>query len=751
MKFDITFLRRKVARRILMLFFVCALLPIAALAFISFNHVTNQLHGQSQRRLQQASKAAALSIYERLLFLEAGMKSVASTLATGGGSPIQSFFPGLDEDLGRKFKGLALVGDPAGYKTVYGDIKDPPQTAAAESQHMSSGKIVVSSEHRPALPTRIFMKMMLNPQAPLQGVLLGEIDTQYLWGSGYENTLPPMTELCVLDQSSNVLISSLPVSKSLSEELNLRMPRATSGQFEWRLERANFLAAYWSIPLKYKFFVPQWTVVLSESKADVLAPVSNFKKTFFLAIFLSLCIVLLLSISQIRRSLIPLQELQEGTLRIAQRDFGSRVVVTSGDEFEDLAASFNSMARRLGKQFDALATMAEIDRAVLSALDTEKILETVLNRIHDVFPCDQVTVTLFDQGRGVPRTYVKGSNVGSKTWVEAFPIASEDVREVCAGPEGLLLMDHEAPRSLAPLFGLGVKSLLLLPISVRGRLSGIITLGHLHPPSYTQDDLVQAHQLADQVAVAIHNAQLYEETRNQALELEKSNKVKDEFLSVMSHELRTPLTTIVGFSEMIRDKMFGAINAEQEKALEKIMMRSKDLISMINGILYATSVESNAVKAEINDLKLGPFLEDLKSDYATPLGEGLSINWDFAAGIPPIRTDAAKLKHVLQNVINNAIKFTKTGNVTVSVRHFPEARTVEFKVADTGIGIPKERLSLIFEKFYQVDSSQTRLYGGVGMGLYTARKFTEMLGGSVEVESEPGKGSTFTVAIPYEP
>jgi len=749
MKFDITFLRRKVARRILMLFFVCALLPITLLAIISFNHVTKQLRGQSQRRLQQASKAAALSIYERLLFLEAGMKSVASTLTMGNGPLTQSSFRGLDEDLRRKFKGLVLVSDTGNHKAVFGEIENPPKTTGAESHHLSAGRIVVSSEHRPALPTRVFMKMMLDPQAPLQGVLLGEINTQYLWGSGYEDTLPPMTELYVLDQSANALISSLPGAESLSEEMKARVALSVSGQFEWRLKGAEFLAAYWSIPLKYRFFVPQWTVVLSEPKADVLAPVSNFKKTFLLVILLSLCTVLLLSISQIRRSLVPLQELQEGTRRIAQRDFGSRVAVTSGDEFEDLAASFNSMARRLSKQFDALATMAEIDRAVLSALDTEKILETVLNRIHDVFPCDRVTVTLFDQGRGVPRTYVKGSNVGSKTWVETFPITSEDVREVCAGPEGLLLMDHEAPRSLAPLFGLGVKSLLLLPISIRGRLSGIITLGHLHPPSYTQDDLVQAHQLVDQVAVAIHNAQLYEETKNQAIELEKSNKVKDEFLSVMSHELRTPLTTIIGFIEMIRDKMFGAINAEQEKALEKVMMHSKDLISMINGILYATLLESNAVKAEINDLKLDPFLEDLKSDYAIPLDKGLSINWDFAAGIPPIRTDAAKLKHVLQNVINNAIKFTETGNVAVSVRHFPEARTVEFKVADTGIGIPKEKLSLIFEKFYQVDSSQTRLYGGVGMGLYTVNKFTGLLGGTIEVESEAGKGSVFTVKIPY--
>lgn len=751
MKLDITFLRKKVARRILVLFIVCALLPIAALAIISFNHVTKQLHGQSQKRLQQASKSVALSIYERLLFLEAGMKSVASTLATGSGPPTQPSFRGSDEDLRQKFKGLALVSGAGGYRTLFGDIENPPKITGAERQHLSSGRIVLSSEQRPQLPSRVFMKMTLNSQEPDQRLLLGEIDTQYLWGSGYESTLPPMTELCVLDQSANVLISSLPVPEPLSEELRRRTTRAASGQFEWRLEGGEFLAAYWSIPLKYRFFVPHWTVVLSESKANVLAPLANFKKTFFLVILLSLCIVLLLSISQIRRSLVPLKNLQEGTRRIAQRDFGSRVVVTSGDEFEDLAASFNSMARRLGKQFDALATMAELDRAILSALDTDKILATVLTRMRDVFPCDRVSVTLFDSnGVSPPRTYIREGNQEYQTAGHSIQLSPETLQAMYDQPEGALMVNPDSPTHLALLLGSGIKSLLVLPIFFRQRLSGIITLGYYQTSEHSQEDLIHARQLADQVAVAIHNAQLYEATRKQAIDLEKANKVKDEFLSVMSHELRTPLTAITGFVEMVRDKMLGDINPEQEKALKKVMMRSSDLLSMINSILYATSLGSNAIKADMNELKLGLFLEDLKSDYDMPLDKEISINWDFAAELPPIRTDAAMLKHILQDLINNAVKFTEKGNVTISVRHIPEAETVEFKVADTGIGIPKERLPLIFEKFYQADSSQTRPYGGVGMGLYTAKKFTELLGGTLEVESEPGKGSTFIVTIPIE-
>lgn len=118
--------------------------------------------------------------------------------------------------------------------------------------------------------------------------------------------------------------------------------------------------------------------------------------------------------------------------------------------------------------------------------------------------------------------------------------------------------------------------------------------------------------------------------------------------------------------------------------------------------------------------------------------------------LPSIETDGLKLKQILQNVINNAIKFTNSGSVTVSVRHFSEAKQFEFQVADTGIGIPKEKIPFIFDRFHQVDSSETRSFEGVGLGLYIAKAFTELLGGKVAVESEPEKGSTFTIQIPSE-
>jgi signal transduction histidine kinase len=238
--------------------------------------------------------------------------------------------------------------------------------------------------------------------------------------------------------------------------------------------------------------------------------------------------------------------------------------------------------------------------------------------------------------------------------------------------------------------------------------------------------------------------------KNLAGELARSNRVKDEFLSVMSHELRTPLNVVMGYTGMIKDRLFGEINQEQERALEKVISRAKAQLTMISGILEATRMEAGGVKVENREFGLVTLLDDLRSNYQVPLEKEIVINWDYPSELPAMKSDGEKLKHILENLINNAIKFTERGAVSISARYFPLAKTVEFQVEDTGIGIPEEALPFIFEMFRQVDSSETRAHGGVGIGLYIVKKLSEALGGMAKVESNPGKGSSFCVRLPLE-
>lgn len=512
MRIEWTFLRSRVARRIFLLFVLCALLPIGILAIVSFGHVTQQLNKQSQQRLHQATKAVASSIYERLLLLEAELRTIASSLRAGSDTPTLAQSEDLAEGTTERLTGLVLLREGNKPRILFGGIANPPTPTPGELKHLGTRRSVVSVQHRSDAPARTFISTALDPDQPARGILLAEINSPYLWGIGEDDTLPPNTELCILDDTKRALACSLSGQVSFPEEVISEMARSASGQFDWTHQERELLASYWTIPLQFRFFVPTWTVVLSESKADVLAPMANFTRIFPLVILMSLWVVLLLSIGQIRRSLIPLEKLQEGTRRIAMRDFASRVTVTSGDEFEELAGSFNTMAGRLGQQFNTLETMAEIDRGILSALETRKIVDVVLTRMRDVLPCDVLSVSLCDPDEtNTVTTYIAG-NAAEETNVEVTELAPKAVHALRDNPESLTIhADQETPRYLAPLVRHGASSFIVLPIFLKGTLAGFIALGYRQPPEYTPEDQTQARQLADQVAVALSNARLIEE------------------------------------------------------------------------------------------------------------------------------------------------------------------------------------------------------------------------------------------------
>lgn len=246
-------------------------------------------------------------------------------------------------------------------------------------------------------------------------------------------------------------------------------------------------------------------------------------------------------------------------------------------------------------------------------------------------------------------------------------------------------------------------------------------------------------------------------------QLARSNRTKDALLNLLSYELRTPLNVVMGYTGLIRDGMLGKITAAQEKALLKVIGRVKEQLAMINNILYATPRGEKGAKVERSAANLKEFFNELRLANELPLERPISLVWNGPQEDILLTMDIGKVRLILQNLIDNAVKFTEKGSVTVSARLLPvpdapgrplgatgerRAGVVEFKVTDTGIGISKEALRVIFDKLTQIDSSESRFYGGVGMGLYVVKSFTELLGGKVEVESEPGQGSTFTVMIP---
>jgi len=504
------FLTSKVARRIFLLFVLCALVPITGLATYSFGQVSRQLYTQARERLDATVREMGQGMTQRLQLLDTELRlaSASEDLAT-----IRATLETL-QDAGAthpvRFRGIAILERDGGQVPLYGVVNDLRPPAASQSAQLATGRSVLTGEPRVGRPPRLQLTRALNPADPDGALIAGEINPVYLW-TGAEDTLDKY-QLCVLRSPQETLWCSRPADGVLPPAVHATLAGDISGQIDWQIEGDDYLASYWSIPLTYQYGV-QWMLLLSESRADILQPMGDFRYLFSMIVLISLWVVLLLSIGQIRRSLVPLERLREGTRRIAEQQFETRVDVHSGDEFQELAESFNDMTERLGKQFNALSTIAEIDRTILSSLDIERIVHTVLRHTGAMFDCHSVSVTLVspDQQK-VPRTYTLNNAPEARPWVETTFFDGSDLRRFRASPEMIEIGSKEgAPAFLATLARGGCQSFVIFPMFIHDEPAGAIALGFADSIACREEDLAQARQLTDQVAVALSNAHLVED------------------------------------------------------------------------------------------------------------------------------------------------------------------------------------------------------------------------------------------------
>jgi signal transduction histidine kinase len=421
-----------------------------------------------------------------------------------------------------------------------------------------------------------------------------------------------------------------------------------------------------------------------------------------------------------------------------------------------IAVENSSLYQQTAAKAQELASLYSIAAVAGESLDINVVLETAMAKVLEMFGFDAARIYLcrgesqdlhlaaaqgFPPGVQVVEKYQPGETRIGRAFETGEPSFVEDME---TDPE----YQQTAPNRL--MFAAGFRSSFIVPLKIRGSGVGVINFLKRQPYRFSESDRQLIHAIAYHLGIAVGNANLYSRIKEKTLELEMANKAKDEFLGVMSHELRTPLNVIKGYAEVTKEKTFGELNTEQEYALEKISSHATDLSHMINGILQVATIEAKTVKIEPRELNPCDILEELKTDYLVRANKELRVVWDYPAYLPLLSTDDEKLRAILQNLINNALKFTETGGITVSARYVVEGQTMEFKVSDTGAGIAQDKLPLIFDMFKQLDSSATRKHEGVGLGLYIVKKFVDLLGGQIWVRSELGKGSTFTVSLPLD-
>jgi len=514
MKSGISLFKSKVARRFFFLFLLSAMLPITIFSYVSYLQVSSQLKEQSTARIQNTAKSYGLIIFERFSFLELEFEifgSMALHASMENGELNSDNF--LEDRKMGLLNAVDFVTSTGKIKHLSGEIENFPKDLLEQTIEGDLSKIRVYFLPGTELGDRVFLLKKIPGPDGSPGILVGEANRVKLWGIGYENILPPLTDSCILDHTRNVLFSSFEFPPDVLHRIRFENDSLESRSLEYTSEGEGFFIGYWPLFLKSKFEGPNLIVVLRNKQTDVFAPVSHFKVLFPLVALLSFWVVLLLSTISIRKSLVPLEKLKEGALRLAHRDFETRVDVDSGDEFESLADTFNDSATHLGRQFHAMEAMAEIDRVAHESFNTKTIIHTALKHIFAFFSCDTIGFGLINARKNDTMHMLTCSDLHCDHLTEDFLTMTPEDRNRLAKLSDAFVFDveNQSPSFLPKEILHAVKHYMILPLYHHKTISGIICLGHKEKHSYSDDDYAHVQRLTSQLSSALSNAFLIEE------------------------------------------------------------------------------------------------------------------------------------------------------------------------------------------------------------------------------------------------
>jgi signal transduction histidine kinase len=400
-----------------------------------------------------------------------------------------------------------------------------------------------------------------------------------------------------------------------------------------------------------------------------------------------------------------------------------------------------------------LTALGEVGRAVGSTLDLKLVLKTIVERAVELSGTDGGSIFYYREEPG-------RFELGETTGLDDEVISTFRKLDITAGQTGLgetiakrqpLQVPDILRRASNPLrdaaIDAGFRAALIVPLLSAEAPLGALVLQRRQPGEFTQAIVSLMQSFADQSAIALENARLFNEIAQKGRELEIASQHKSQFVANMSHELRTPLAAILGYAELMQEGFYEPQGPKSLDALTRIRANGKHLLGLINSVLDIAKIESGQFSLNLSEYALDSVVETVRSaTEALAQTKKLVLNTDVAASLPIGLGDEQRLTQVLLNLVGNAIKFTDRGEVRVTAKAVNGHFTVSVK--DTGPGIPEAEQKRIFEQFHQVDNSLTKAKGGTGLGLAIAKQIVEMHGGRMWVESTLGKGSTFRMELP---
>jgi signal transduction histidine kinase len=424
-----------------------------------------------------------------------------------------------------------------------------------------------------------------------------------------------------------------------------------------------------------------------------------------------------------------------------------------------LLSELQARTAELTRSVDELTALGEVGRALSSTLNLEDVLQTIVTRATQLTEMAGCVIWEYDKPREEFRLRVShythandASILPARGGVTVIPRGQGLTTQVMEERHPMQIPDitlkgaYESPVR-QPLIDAGHRALLGVPLMSEDEVIGVLAVTRTTPGEFEPEVIRLLSTFATQSALAIQNARLFQEIADKSAQLEAASRHKSEFLANMSHELRTPLNAIIGFSEVLNERMFGELNEKQDEYLKDIYGSGQHLLSLINDILDLSKIEAGRMELEVTDFDLPAAIDNaliLVRERANRRGIRLARAIDDRVGM--IRGDERKVKQVLLNLLSNALKFTPEGG-RIDVRAAMNDGMAEISVTDTGVGIAPEDQEAIFEEFRQVGTADKKVEG-TGLGLALSRKFIELHGGRIWVQSQPGKGSMFLFTLP---
>jgi signal transduction histidine kinase len=481
----------------------------------------------------------------------------------------------------------------------------------------------------------------------------------------------------------------------------------------------------------------------------------------------------------------PLKRLQDSASKIAVGDLDAFVDKRSDDEIGILARHLDRMrasikklfqelreskdkleeysrtlekkvenrTRKLERSVEELTALSEVSQSVSSTLDLEKVLNNIVRQavklsktdagtIYEYYEDEEIFIPMINFG--VDDTLVSMMKeakfgVGDGT---VLGMAGE-TRSAVQVPDLAEIKDDR----VASVRQAGFVSVLAVPLLRKDKLVGSLVVRRKRRGEFPSETVDLIQTFAAQSAIALHNAQLFQELEVKSRELSKADKHKSEFLASMSHELRTPLNAILGYTELILDDIYGEVPAKIREVIGRLEKNGSHLLRLINDVLDISKIEAGQLELSLEEYALEETIHTVVTSLE-PLAteKALTLTTNIPPHLPHGRGDPQRIAQVLVNLIGNAIKFTEQGTVAVDIAT-ADGRFV-VKVTDTGPGLSEMEKDYIFSEFYQADRQGQRSKGGSGLGLSIAKRIVHLHGGAIWVESVQGKGSTFIFTLP---